>query len=322
MQTYKEALLSIYRGEMPEYIPPLTKSTVGVVFPGDRYFGPDTEGYDAWGVCWTNLGPDPGLDGSTVTPGTKALDDISNWKEKVTFPDLDAMHAQDILKQMMKAIPNPEQYVTHVLFLSGPWERMNELLGMEDALCAFYENPEAVHEFLDAMVDYKIKCIDIANDAVNPDVFHMHDDWGTSNNLFFSPDMWREFIKPGEKRICNHIHSLGKIYEHHSCGYITSIIPDLAEIGVDAVNPLNICNDLESIKRDFGHKITLAGGIDNQRIDYGDTPEKEIRAEVRRAMDAYAPGGRYIPEFIFTNARVRDIFMDEVEKYGKNIYKK
>lgn len=321
MQTYKEALLAAYRGEMPQFIPPKTKATKGVVFPGDRYFGPETEGYDAWGVRWRQLGPDPGLDGSMVVPGHPRLKSISQWKQNVTFPDLEAMHAKDLLKQMMSSsIPNPDEVVTHVLFLSGPWERMNQLLGMEEALCAFYEDPEATAEFLDAMADYKIKCIDIANEAVNPDVFHMHDDWGTSNNLFFSPDMWREFIKPGEQRICDHIHSLGKLYEHHSCGYIATLFPDLVEIGIDAINPLNICNNVKQLKEEFGDRITLAGGIDNQRIDREDTLEAEIRTEVRRAMDAYAPGGRYIPEFIFTNARVRDIFMDEVEQYGKEIY--
>ena len=321
MQTYREALLAAYRGEMPEFIPPKTKASIGVVFPGERYFGPEPEGYDAWGVRWTRLGPDPGLDGSMVTPGYQALEDISSWREQVTFPDPEAMHAGDILKQMWASIDHPQDYVTHVLFLSGAWERMNQLLGMEDALCAFYDDPEAVHGFLHAMCEYKLKCIDIACEAVDPDVIHMHDDWGSSANLFFSPDMWREFIKPVEQRICDHIHSKGKIYEHHSCGYITTIIPYLVEIGIDAVNPLNISNDMAWIKREYGDKITLMGGIDNQRIDRADTPEEEIRAEVRRAMDAYAPGGRYVPEFIFTNARVRDIFMDEVERYGRDIYK-
>lgn len=321
MQTDREALLAAYRGEMPEFIPPKAKASAGVVFPGERYFGPEKEGYDAWGVRWTQLGPDPGLDGSMVTPGYRVLEDISDWKDKVSFPDLTAMHAGEILRQMWASIPHPEAVVTHVLFLSGPWERMNQLLGMEDALCAFYDDPEAVHGFLEAMCDYKLQCIDIACEAVDPDVIHMHDDWGSAGNLFFSPQMWREFIKPIERRICNHIHRKGKIYEHHSCGYITTILPDLVEIGVDAINPLNSCNDMDWIKREFGDKITLMGGIDNQRIDREDVPEEEIRAEVRRAMDAYAPGGRYVPEFIFTNARVRDIFMDEVEQYGKSIYR-
>ena len=321
MQTPREALLSIIKGDAADYIPAKSLYDIGVVFPGERYFGPEEQGYDAWGVRWTQLGPDPGLDGSTPTPGYQRLHDISKWKEELPFPDLEAMHATDILKAMAQGpYSTRTDCIRHVLMLSGPWERLNQVLGMTDALMSFYDEPEAVHEFLDAMVDYKIRCIDIANEAVDPDIFHLHDDWGTANSLFFSPAIWREFIKPGVKRICDHIHSLGKIYEHHSCGYIEPLIPDLAEIGIDVINPLNISNNVARIKEEYGHLITLCGGIDNQAIDKEDTPEELIRQEARRAMDAYSYGGRYLPDFIYTNARVRSIFCDEVETYGKQLH--
>lgn len=320
MQTRREALLAIYRGEPADFIPAKEKTIFGAIMPGDRYFG-GVEGEDMWGVRWTNLGPDPGLDGSTVTPGSKKLSSISEWKNEITFPDIDSMPLAAIWKDSIETAKSlREEMVIQGMLLSGPWERMNELLGMEDALCAFYEDPDAVHEFLGAMCEYKIKCIDKLCEFIDPDLFHIHDDWGTGNNLFFSPEMWREFIKPIVKRITDHIHSKGKLYEHHSCGHITAIVPDLVEIGVDALQPLNVCNDLEYIYREFGDKITFAGCIDNQRIDRDDSTEEEIRAEVRRAMDTYAPKGRFIPDFVFTNARVRDIFVDEVDRYGKIIY--
>lgn len=321
MQTPKEALLAAYRGEMPEFIPPHTKYNVGCAFPGDRFFGGEG-GKDAWGVSWTNLGPDPGLDGSMVTPNTELFDDISEWRDYVKIPDLDEIHAREILEAMMQGLGDRETHVYHVLLLSGCWERLNQLMGMENALCSFYDDPDEVHEFLNAVCDYKIKCIDLACEVMDPDVIHMHDDWGSANNLMFSPEMWREFIKPIEKRLTDHIHSKGKIYEHHSCGYIQTIIPDLIEIGVDAIDPLNITNDMNFIKENYGDKITLMGGVDNQMMDALGSKEEDIRAEARRAMDLLAPGGRYIPTFIYTRADVREIFMDEVEKYGKDIYKK
>lgn len=320
MQTKKEALLSIYRGEMPEFIPAETTCTSGVVFPGDRYFGENVTGTDWWGVNWTQLGPDPGLDGSMVTPGTELFEDMEEWRQKVHFPDLDHLPVKEIFGGMSAGLDR-ENTVTHVLMLSGAFERMNEMIGMENALCAFYECPEAVKDFFHAMCDYKLKCIDLAWEAVHPDIIHMHDDWGTSSNMFFSPEFWREFIKPIEKKYADRIHALGMLYEHHSCGYITQIIPDLVEIGVDCINPLNACNDMAWIKKEYGSKITLKGGVDNQRIDMADVSEAEIRREARRVMDAYGYGGRYIPAFIYSNARVRDIFNDEVESYGAGIYR-
>ena len=323
MQTEKEALLAAFRGEMPEFIPPKDEVYTGVVFPGDRYFGPEKTGFDAWGTNWTNLGPDPGLDGSMVTPGAELFDDVTEWKQYVRIPDPEAFHFREILQGMMQGMmADPATHVTHVLFLSGCWERMHHLMGVENGLCAFLEEPEATHELLEAICDYKIKCIELAHEVVDPDVYHMHDDWGTSKNLFFSPETWREFIKPLEKRIADKIHSYGKIYQHHSCGYVQTLIPDMIEIGIDAIDPLNICNDVVYIKENYGDKITLCGGIDNQRIDIEGTPDDVIRAEARRVLDAYAQGGRYIPEFIYTNAHRRAVFMDEVKNYGKSVYQK
>lgn len=116
---------------------------------------------------------------------------------------------------------------------------------MENALCSFYEYPDELHEFFDAMLEYKLKCIDLAHKYLNPDVIHMHDDWGTNDNMFFSPELWREYIKPNEEKITQHIHELGMLYIHHSCGYIKQIIPDLVEIGVDAIEPMMPQNDLD-----------------------------------------------------------------------------
>jgi uroporphyrinogen decarboxylase len=47
------------------------------------------------------------------------------------------------------------------------------------------------------------------------------------------------------------MHAAGVLYEHHSCGYITPLIPDMIDAGIDAIGPLNICNDLALIKREY-----------------------------------------------------------------------
>ncbi len=329
MQTPKQALLSIYRGEMPDFLPAEGHCFRDIVFPGDRFilpgdaFEPYGTGPDAWGVMWTNLGPNPGFDGSMVAANFKLFDDPAEWKEHVKFPPLAHMPVADILRGMMAGMHvNPETDVVSCLLLSGQFERMNEMVGMEEALCAFYECPDELHEFFDAMCEYKLQCIQLAYDAIHPDVIHMHDDWGTNANMFFSPELWREFIKPNEIRYAEKIHSLGMLYEHHSCGYIQQIIPDLCEIGVDCINPLNVCNDVAAIKREYGTRITLKGGVNNQMIESGRATEEEIRAEARRVIDAYAPGGRYIPSYIATNPKVYEIFHDEVAKYGATVYQK
>ena len=109
---------------------------------------------------------------------------------------------------------------------------------------------------------------------------------------------------------------MGMLYEHHSCGYVMPIVGDLIEIGVDALNPLNVCNDIPQLKKEFGNAICLIGGLDNQKIDAPGSTEAEIRAEVRRAIDQNAPGGAYIPSYIPTNAENLEIVKDEILRYG------
>ena len=150
----------------------------------------------------------------------------------------------------------------------------------------------------------------------------MHDVWGTNNNMFFSPELWREFIKPNEEKYTKHIHDLGMLYIHHSCGYIKQIIPDLIEMGVDAIEPVMIMNDVDELLEKYGDKMTFMGGLNGQLIDMADSTEESIRGEVRRAMDAYAHKGRYIPYYIPTIEKNWFIYMDETNKYGATIFQK
>lgn len=329
MQTAKEALLALYRGEKADFIPEIYSTQKDVVFPGDRYielgdkFDPYGTGPDAWGVLWTNQGPNPVVNGNTVAKDFKMFDDMDEWKEHVKFPPIDFMPVEQIFQGMCAGMHvDPETDVVSCLFLSGQFERMNQLIGMENALCAFYEYPDEVHEFFDAMCEYKLKCIDLAYKYLKPDVYHMHDDWGTDANMFFSPELWREYIKPNEEKYVKRIHEYGGIYMHHSCGYIKQIIPDLVEIGIDAIEPMMVKNDMAECLEKYGDKITFCGGIDNRIIDREDSTEEEIRAEVRRAMDAYVGKGRYIPYYIPAMENKWFVYMDEVNRYGREILNK
>ena len=319
MQTRKEALLALLRGEKADFIPEVYSTMKDVVFPGDRYieigdkFDPYGTGPDAWGVLWTNQGPNPVVDGNTVAKDFRMFDDMDEWKEHVKFPPLDFMPIEQIFQGMCAGTD-----VVSCLILSGQFERMNQMIGMENALCAFYEYPDEVHEFFDAMCEYKLKCIDLAYKYLKPDVIHMHDDWGTNDNMFFSPELWREFIKPNEEKYAKRIHELGMIYMHHSCGYIKQIIPDLIEIGVDAIEPMMMKNDVEDCLEKYGDQITFMGGLNSQMIDSEGTTEEEVRAEIRRAMDAYVGKGRYIPYYIPAVEQIWMRSINTVRQSSKN----
>jgi uroporphyrinogen decarboxylase len=114
-----------------------------------------------------------------------------------------------------------------------------------------------------------------------------------------SVEDYREFYKPYQaeiiKNIRGHLRPNAKIMIH-SCGSIYQFIPDLIEIGVQILNPLQpLASHMEPwrLKRDFGRDIVLLGGHDTQLLLPNGTPE-ENKDGVKKLLEEYAPGGGYI----------------------------
>lgn len=109
-----------------------------------------------------------------------------------------------------------------------------------------------------------------------------------------SPTSWREMIKPGEKREYDLIKSYGKKVMVHSCGCILRIMPEIVELGVDILNPVQPeCMDLKFLKETYGKDITFWGGISTQRtLPYG-TPE-DVRKETQEVIELLSENGGYI----------------------------
>jgi hypothetical protein len=115
---------------------------------------------------------------------------------------------------------------------------------------------------------------------------HIADDWGAQQSLLISPVLWRAFFKPLYKDYCDLAHAHGKFVLMHSDGYIADIIPDLIEIGVNAVNAQLFCMPIEELAAKFAGRICFWGEIDRQRLLTSGTPQ-EVRAAVRRVAGAF-----------------------------------
>jgi uroporphyrinogen decarboxylase len=135
-------------------------------------------------------------------------------------------------------------------------------------------------------------------DAVGPYVMVVEtgDDIGAQNNLIISPRMYREFIKPAQKSVNELIREKApnaKIFMHND-GAITKIIPDLMEIGVEILNPVQPSAagmESEKLKKDFGDRLIFHGAVDQKPLE---GTVQDVRAEVRRRIDSLASGGGYI----------------------------
>jgi uroporphyrinogen decarboxylase len=115
---------------------------------------------------------------------------------------------------------------------------------------------------------------------------------GYKGSQFFSLDTYRELLKPVQKRACDWAHARGIRTSLHSCGNIMPFVPELVEIGIDALNPLEVKAGMDPavLKRDFGDRLVLRGGM-NAAL-YGET--EAFLAEMDRLIPMLKENGGYI----------------------------
>lgn len=111
-----------------------------------------------------------------------------------------------------------------------------------------------------------------------------------------SPTDWRTFLKPHVATLAAAAHAQGAHFMLHSCGHVTEIIPDLIELGLDMLHPVQPeAMDLTYLKREYGRDLTFCGGLNTQQLLPHATPD-EIRTEVNRLGREMGRGGGYILE--------------------------
>ena len=91
--------------------------------------------------------------------------------------------------------------------------------------------------------------------------------WGDvayKKDLFFSPDYWRRYFKPGVQAMVDVCHAAGLPVIYHGCGNVKRIFADFIEIGIDAYNPLEAKAGLDvvDLRRKYGHQIGFCGNMD------------------------------------------------------------
>ena len=129
------------------------------------------------------------------------------------------------------------------------------------------------------------------------DVVAFSQDLGFQNGPVVSPELYRELFKPRHKKYFDTVKEHTSAFIHlHSCGAIYKLIPDLIELGVNALNPVQVAaRDMDSGKlgAEFGDKLSFWGGIDSQSVLPKGTAD-DVKVEVRRRIGDMAPGGGYI----------------------------
>lgn len=175
------------------------------------------------------------------------------------------------------------------------FERLWSLRGMENSLTDFYTDPESIHRLFERLTDFYCDVLDRAKKELDADGVFLSDDIGTQTGPFFSLELFQEFFKPYYKRFIEKAHSLSMHVWMHSCGNIELYLPELIEIGLDVIHPIQKHTmDEAEIARRYGDQICILAGFDvQQTIPYG-TPD-QVRAEARHLIDTFArPNGRFM----------------------------
>ena len=167
------------------------------------------------------------------------------------------------------------------------------MMGTENVLIAMHEDPEWMSDIFNTYLDIDIAVYEKIWDAgYRFDCISWPDDMGYKGTTFFSLDMYRDIIKPIQKRAVDWAHNRGVYTRLHSCGNVMSFVPDLVEIGIDALNPLEIKAGMDPVKlkETYGDVLTLHGGVNAVLWDDRDA----IVAEIERLVPILKQNGGYI----------------------------
>lgn len=214
------------------------------------------------------------------------------------FPELNAERVKNIPH---KASAWFEQ--GYALALDGPWgiyEISSSLRGTEDYLVDLALNPHYAAQLAQRVLEeYHLPYYSLLLEAAGPEVqmVMVSDDLGSQNGLIFSPRTFRQVFKPLLRRLVEHIHSLRPVKVYlHSDGAIYDLLPDLVEIGIEGLNPVQYTArgmELKRLKSEFGRDLGFFGGtLENAMLSFS-SPE-QVRQRVRENIEILAPGGGFL----------------------------
>lgn len=326
MLTPKQNLLETLKGGHPDRL--CNSFTMLKGIPGDPVFKlvrgnriRGTNSYDQWGT-YIMFPEDAPAAVPFVTEENQVIRDVTRWRDYVKVPDLAGKCADGWEEAIAaKAAIDQEQYLTMTVMGTGIFEQLHMLMTFEDTLVNLLLEPEAMTELIDVICEYRLTYMKLIVEHLHPDLICSHDDWGSKTGLFFSVETWRELFKEPYRRLYDYLHENGVIVMHHGDSFMEPLVEDMAEIGVDIWQGVLPTNDIAAISEKVGDRMLLMGGIDSV-VDRPDATEEEIRAETRRALDAYGHLKGYWPGMTYGGPgslypHVEPIIIDEINRYNK-----
>jgi uroporphyrinogen decarboxylase len=221
---------------------------------------------DAWGCVWSNV--KTGMEAIVTGHPVPTREDVRRLKP----PTKDA------------GFPHGFMYL-----------RLCDLRGFEEMMVDFSEEPPELQQLLDIVLEYnlrqgRLRLEELQRKPPTEPLVHFGDDLGMQHSLPMRPETWRKYLKPCFARIYRPFREAGYYVYMHTDGHILEIIPDLADCGVNVVNPQARANGLQNLARVCKGKICVALDLDRQMFPFA-TPA-QLDAHVKEAVETLgAPEG-------------------------------
>lgn len=239
---------------------------------------------DAFGAVWRCDAPDRS---------------VGNWGGHVAFPLREPSLKNYTFPAPFAGLPRTgpvqqarREHPDRFLWVEGSslFERAWGLCGFQNYLGYIAGEEAFVAELTEKLADYYVAEFSLLK-GLGADAVRVADDWGFQGSLMIRAASWRRLFKKSYARLFQAAHAAGLVTMMHSCGKVEEIIPDLIEIGLDVLHPLQPeTNDVVRCQREFGKDIAFWGALGSQStLPFG--TEGDIRREVRERLRLFHEAG-------------------------------
>ncbi|MCP5110721.1 MAG: hypothetical protein GY953_07800 [bacterium] len=261
----------------------------------DRETGPSTF-VDEWDVTWSQ--PEGGHFINRGGPFEGIVEPTRTDLDRFSWPEPDDPGRFRGLRERARQVRESSGCAVVLNLGVGPVHQCQFLRGYAEWLEDLLLRPAFAEDLIARVADFWIavskRALTEAGEFV--DLVWFGDDIGTQKSTLIGRELYRQRIKPSHKRMVEAVKPYGKPVIYHSCGAIYPLIPDLIDVGIDVLNPIQVSAkgmDTARLKREYGQDLVFWGAIDSQGVLPQGTPA-DVREEVRRRIADLAPGGGYV----------------------------
>ncbi len=167
-----------------------------------------------------------------------------------------------------------------VLGIPGGFDEPRQLLGEEELCCAYYEQPELIHDMLDTIGRTALQVCDRVCNEVQVDILSVHEDMAGKSGPLAGPRQIEEFIKPYYRRIWDRVQERGaRLFDQDSDGDMNGVIQSFIDAGINCMHPMEPAANMDvvQVREKYGERLAFYGGIDKHVLRRS---KDEIEAEL------------------------------------------